>query len=201
VDAVEIDPVVTRIARAYFGLLRDEAKVYEMDARRFLITHDKRYDLIVMDTYGSSPIPFHLVTTEALALIRSHLVPGGILAMNVEAVGWHDVLIRSLAATANQQFDHVAVLPIAEPPDQFGSFVLLASDRALNLKDEPPVPQDRFTPEYDRAHAWDNRFEVDTAGIPVLTDDLNPIDIWAERANLEERRGLHALFSKPGIAW
>ena len=201
VDAVEIDPVVTKIARAYFGLLRDEAKVYEMDARRFLITHDKRYDLIVMDTYGSSPIPFHLVTTEALALIRSHLVPGGILAMNVEAVGWHDVLIRSLAATANQQFQHVTVLPIAEPPDQFGSFVLLASNRELNLKEEPPGPQDRFTPEYDRAHAWDNRYEVDTAGIPVLTDDLNPIDIWAERANLEERRGLHAFFKKPGIAW
>jgi predicted membrane-bound spermidine synthase len=201
VDAVEIDPVVTKIARAYFGLLRDEAKVYEMDARRFLVTHDKRYDLIVVDALGSSPVPFHLVTTEALALIRSHLVPGGVLAMNVEAVGWHNVLIRSLAATVNRQFQHVTVLPIAEPPDQFGSFVLLASNRALSLREEPPVPQDRFTPEYDRAHAWDNRFQVDTAGIPVLTDDLNPIDVWAERANLEERKRLHALFSKPGIAW
>jgi len=201
VDAVEIDPVVTRIARAYFGLLRDEAKVYEMDARRFLITHDKRYDLIVMDALGSNLIPFHLVTTEALALIRSRLVPGGILAMNIEAVGWDDVLIRSLAATANQQFQHVTVLPIAEPPDQFGSFVLLASSRALDLKEEPPVPRDRFSPEYDRAHAWDNRFKVNVTGIPVLTDELNPIDIWAERANIEERKGLHALFSKPGIAW
>jgi spermidine synthase len=201
VDAVEIDPVVTKVARTYFGLRPDEAEVYEMDARQFLLTHEKEYDLIVMDAFGSSSIPFHLVTAEAFGLIRSHLKPGGILAMNVEAVGWRDLIVRSLAATAHQQFDHVTVLPIAEPPDQLGNLVLLASNRVLDLKEEPPVPQDRSTPEYDRAHAWDNRFEVDDAGIPVLTDELNPIDTWSERVNLVARRRLHEFFDKPGIAW
>ena len=201
VDAVEIDPAVTKTARAYFGLLPDEAEVYEMDARQFLLTHEKNYDLIVMDAFGSSSIPFHLVTAEAFGLIRSHLVPGGILAMNVEAVGWRDMIVRSLAATAHQQFDHVTVLPIAEPPDQLGNLVLMASSRALDLKLEPPVPMDRFSAEYDRAHAWDNRFEVDTVGIPVLTDELNPIDTWSERVNLVARRELHEFFDKRDIAW
>jgi len=201
VDAVEIDPVVTRIARTHFGLRPDEAEIYEMDARQFLITHDKTYDLIVMDAFGSSSIPFHLVTAEAFGLIRSRLVPGGILAMNVEAVGWHDVIVRSLAATANRQFEHVTVLPIAEPPDQLGNLVLLASSRALDLKEEPLVPRDRFSPEYDRAHAWDNRFKVDVADAPVLTDELNPIDVWAERVNLVARKQLHDLFRERGISW
>jgi len=201
VDAVEIDPAVTRVAGEYFGLEPDQATVYEMDARQFLIGHEKKYDLIVMDVFGSSYIPFHLVTAEAFGLLQNHLVPGGILAMNVEAVGWHDMVVRSLAATAHQHFEHVTLLPIAEPPDQLGNLVLMASTRPLDLREEPPVPMDRFSPEYDRAHAWDNRFEENAAGVPVLTDDLNPIDIWAERISLAARKELHATFKAQGIAW
>lgn len=201
VDAVEIDPVVTAMAHAHFGLRPDEARVYEMDARQFLITHDQLYDLIVMDAFGSSAIPFHLVTTEAFALIRSRLLPEGIFAMNMEAVGWDDVIVQSLAATAKQQFAHVVVLPIAEPPDQIGNLILFASDRALDLLEEPPAPTDRFSAAYDQTHAWDNRFEVDVTGIPVLTDDLNPIDIWSERVNLVARKDLHEYFKEPGMSW
>jgi spermidine synthase len=201
VDAVEIDPAVTRVARTYFGLDPAEAEVYEMDARRFLISRDRTYDVIVMDAFGSSSIPFHLVTAEAFGLIRSHLAPGGVLAMNFKAAGWDDVIVRSLAATAKRQFAHVIVLPIAEPPGQLGNVVLLASSRELDLEEEPAVPRDRFSPEYDRAHAWDNRFEVDVTGIRVLTDDINPIDVWSERVNLAARKELHALFAERGVVW
>jgi spermidine synthase len=201
VDAVEIDPVVTRMARDYFGLSENEAQVYTMDGRQYLINHDKVYDIIVMDAFGSSSIPFHLVTEEAFGLIRSRLTPDGILAMNFEAVGWHDVIVKSLAATAGRQFKHVIVLPIAEPPDQLGNLILLASNRSLSLEKELPVPMDRFSPEYDRAHSWDNRFEVNVKGITVLTDDLNPVDIWSERVNLVSRRELHAFLNERGTAW
>ena len=195
VDAVEIDPAVTRVAREHFGLPPDAARVFHMDGRRFLMTGEDAYDLIVMDAFGSSSIPFHLVTREAFALIRSRLAPSGIVAMNVEAVGWHDVLVHALAATMGEQFAHVVVLPMAEPPNQLGNLVLLASDRELELEEEPPVPTYRFSSDYHRAHAWDNRFQVDAAGAPILTDDHNPIDIWAERINLVARKQLHAYFA------
>jgi spermidine synthase len=200
VDAVEIDPAVTRVAHKYFGLDPAEARVYGTDPRRFLLTRDQTYDLVVMDA-GGGALPFHLVTTEALGLIRSHLAPGGVLALNVEAVGWDDPIIRSLAATAEQQFAHVLVLPIAEPPSCVGNLVLLASNSRLDLDEEPPVPRDRFSPAYDRAHAWDNRFEADVTGSRVLTDDRNPIGVWSERVNLAARRELHASFAKHGVAW
>lgn len=201
IDAVEIDPVVTRMARKYFGLLDTEAKVYDMDGRQFLITSDKIYDLVIMDAYGSSSIPFHLVTEEAFGLVKSHLKPNGVLAANVETLGWLGATVKSMAATLNRQFSHVTVFPIAEPPDQFGNLVLMASDRELTLKQELPRPMDRFSPEYDRAHAWDNRFVVDTKGVAALTDDLNPIDIWSERVNLASRKQLHTFIDKRGIAW
>jgi spermidine synthase len=201
VDAVEINPGVTRVACRYFGLDSTDAEVYEMDARRFLLAHNWTYDVIVMDAFGSSSIPFHLVTTEALGLIRSRLAPGGILVMNLEAVGWHDVVVRSIAATARQHFDHALVLPIIEPPDQPGNVVLLASDREVNLDLELPAPRDRFGAAYDRAHAWDNRFEVPVVGNQVLTDEFDPVDVWSERVNLAVRREFHAAWAGRGVAW
>jgi spermidine synthase len=201
VDAVEIDPVVTKMAYEFFMLKPDEARVYTMDARQHLMTHDKQYDIIVMDAFGSSAIPFHLVTEEAFELIRSRLKPGGILAMNIEAVGWHDRLVHSLAVTAGQAFSQVRVLPMAEPPSEIGNLVIMAADRSLELAEDPPVPSGRFTAEYDRAHAWDNRFEVESDGVTILTDRLNPVDIWAERINVVARKQLHEYFGDRGIAW
>lgn len=184
VDCVEIDPVVTRVARQHFDLADDEAAVHHMDGRRFLVTSKETFDIVVMDAFGSSSIPFHLVTRESFSRIRSRLAANGILAMNVESTGWHDAFVHSLAATMQQVFEHVVVLPMAEPPNTFGNLILMASDRPLELTYEPPVPSSRFSREYNQAHAWDNRFEVDPGGVPTLTDDYNPVDVWAQRINL-----------------
>lgn len=200
-DAVEIDPAVTQLAREYFMLKPDEAQVFEMDGRQFLISSNKTYDLIIMDAFGSSAIPFHLVTKEAFALIRSRLAPDGVLAMNIEAVGWRDKLVLSLAATAKTQFEHVLALPIAEPPNKIGNLILLMSNRTLELAEDPPVPSYRFSPEYDRAHAWDNRFVPEIEDACILTDELSPVDVWAERINLVARKELHQVFKERGISW
>ncbi len=87
VEAIEIDPVVVEFARKHFGLDPSEGVIYPMDGRQFLITQDKTYDVIVMDAFGSSSIPFHLVTQESFALIASHLKAGGIFALNIESNG------------------------------------------------------------------------------------------------------------------
>jgi spermidine synthase len=199
VDAVEIDPAVTRLAREHFHFEDRHARVRHQDGRRYLIETDRAYDLIVMDAFGSSSIPFHLVTREAFALARARLRPGGVLALNVWAVGWHDVLVHALAATLRTQFAHVLALPLAEPPDRLDNLILLASDRPLDLAEEPPVPSDRFSAEYHRAHAWDNRFVPETRGIRPVTDDRNPVDLWSERINLASRRLLHAGPERPAL--
>lgn len=123
--------------------------------------------------------------------------------MNIEAVGWNDVLVRSLAATLGRVFANVSVLPIAEPPDQIGNLVLVASDRPIELDaaHEPEIPASRMRPEYREFHAWNNRFEADTAGAHVLTDDLNPVALWAERINRVARANLHHYFGPGGHSW
>jgi spermidine synthase len=196
VDAVEIDPVVTRFAFAYFGLDSTESRIFNMDGRHYLITCKEDYDVIVLDAFGSSSIPFHLVTTEAFELISKKLKPGGILAVNVESIGWTDIIVRSLDATLKTRFSHVLALPIAEPPNRLGNVILFASDREFKLLKEISPPTWRFSAEYDQTHAWDNRFEPSIDGVPVLTDDLNPVDVWAERINLAARRNLQKYFGR-----
>lgn len=201
VDAVEIDPVVTRVARRDFGLTESEARVHHADGRSWLGSSTEAYDAIVLDAFGSSSIPFHLVTSESFELAAERLTPGGVLALNVECIGWDDPLVRSLAATLRERFAHVLALPIAEPPDQLGNLILFASQRELDIAREIPPTPDRWSSVYDKNHAWDNRFapEADAAAV-VLTDDLNPVDIWSDRINHAARRDLHGRFGS-GLGW
>jgi predicted membrane-bound spermidine synthase len=201
VDAVEIDPVVVQFAYDYFALKPSDARIFEMDGRRFLRESREMYDMIVFDAFGGGNIPFQLVTLEAFDLAASRLRPDGIVVLNIESIGWNDDIVRSIAATLKTRFEHVMALPIAEPPNTLGNIILLASNRELELPGELPIPEDRFSPEYDRAHAWDNRFEPETAGVSILTDDRNPVALWGERINYSARKKLHEYFADADVRW
>lgn len=201
IDAVEIDPVVADLAYQYFGLKESDAHLFIMDGRQYLQSHPEKYDYIILDAFGSSSIPFHLVTRESFGLIASRLNPGGVLAINIESQGWHDLLVRSLTATLKQHFQNVLALPIGEPPNKLDNLVLLAANRELELVYELPPTEDRFSEAYHKNHAWDNRFEPDSRNAPVLSDDLNPVDLWSERINLAARKKLHQQFGGRGLDW
>jgi spermidine synthase len=199
VQSVEIDPVVTKMARAHFGLTDADGLVDHADGRRWLVDHDDVFDLIILDAYGSSSVPFHLTTTEAFALMKSRLRPGGVLAMNIEAVGWDDILVRSLAATVGKHFANVKLLPIVEPPSDLGNLVLLASDTSLELSGELPSPPDRWSGDYNRMHAWDNAFTVPAGRGQVLTDENNPVSVWSDHVNVAARGKVREWLSGSGL--
>ena len=205
VDAVEIDPVVVQLAETYFNLKPDEAAIFPMDGRQFLNQSDGTYDVIILDAFGGGSIPFHLITAEVFALMKSHLTPDGTIGINVEALGWHDIIVRSVAATLQTSFSNVIALPIAEPPTEFGNVVLFASDRKFVLEQEITRdysnPDFRFSSNYWKVHGWDNLFEPNTRNAPVLTDDRNPIDVWSEDINYASRKSLHSYFSDVKNSW
>jgi hypothetical protein len=49
-------------------------------------------------------------------------------------------------------------------------------------------------------HAWDNRFVPDMK-TRILTDDLNPVNVWSARINLVARGDLYAYFGRNGLSW
>ena len=120
IDSVEINRMVTELAYRDFGLEASETKIFHMDGRRYLRTTDERYDVIIVDAFGSSSIPFHLVTREAFALMAAQLKPGGVVAINVESIGWRDILVRALAATLKQEFSEVLRCPSPSRPTRWG---------------------------------------------------------------------------------
>ena len=197
VDAVEIDPEVPKLAAAYFRLRPFNARVIVAEGRQFLQRSRDAYDVVFFDAFGSASIPFHLVTREAFAAAKARLTPGGILALNVETVGWKDPIVNALVATLQTSFRNVIALPTAEPPDRLGNVILMASDRDLEVTPEQlgdPVAslanEDEHFRVVSRHHGWENLYRPRN-GV-VLTDDWNPVDLRAEEINLVARRWLRA---------
>lgn len=102
-DLVEIDPEVSRVAKEYFDFkVDDNMRESAQDGRVFLRSSDRKYDLIFLDAYNDSSVPFHLTTKEFLELCKEHLTPDGVLASNV----WSQELNRYFTAQVDT-YKHV----------------------------------------------------------------------------------------------
>jgi predicted membrane-bound spermidine synthase len=111
IDAVEIDPVVTRVAREQFGIVPGpRLRVHVDDARRFLAAAGDDYDVVQADLFRGGPdIPSHLVTEEFFGLVRRRLRPGGVAMVNVFDVAPEHPVLVSVAATLARVFPSVFV--------------------------------------------------------------------------------------------
>ncbi len=203
IEAVEIDPSVVEAARQYFGLRPQDATIVVDDARHFLRESNEKWDLILVDAFGSSSIPFHLVSKEFFALAKEHLTSQGILAMNVECRQWYDPLVASVGMTMEQEFPKVWALPTQEPPNTLGNVVLLGlADPDFELpEDKLPRPLDFVNDDYEHwrvvqmNHAWDNRFDpAELNNGQILSDDRNPVDLWSNAVNRAARVELRKFF-------
>jgi hypothetical protein len=83
----EINPLVRPIAQNLFTYLRDspaQITFADGDARTSLTREaPQNFDVLVVDAFSGDAIPLHLLTTEAIALYKKHLAPGGIVAFHV----------------------------------------------------------------------------------------------------------------------
>jgi len=112
IDGVELDPAVSRVGRRYFGMSENPGlTVHAEDARPFLRSTAERYDLIVVDAYRQPYVPFYLATREFFRLIRDHLRPGGIVALNVAAVPDDKRLVSAVGGTLAADFPQVFEWP------------------------------------------------------------------------------------------
>lgn len=85
IDGVEIDSKLTKVGEKFFGLKLDKNKttIIHNDARYYLNTTEKFYDVIIIDIYAGSPyIPFHLSTVEFFKLVENKLQDDGVIAIN-----------------------------------------------------------------------------------------------------------------------
>jgi spermidine synthase len=181
IDGVEIDPAITAAARRWFALdTIPNLHVITADARAYLLTTRRRYDLICIDAYRQPYIPFQLSTREFFEVVRNHLTPGGIVALNVSRVPGHRGLVHALARTVRDVFGNAWTWDAL----RFNSLVF-ASD--------PPLTRAQIAaraaniPRRIRPLAPLFRRHVAASGFrgTLLTDDRAPVEWIADRGMLE----------------
>lgn len=83
----EINPAVIAIAKRDFSFIGKSDAAIEIalgDARLNLEREPPQgFDVLAVDAFSSDAIPVHLITSEALAIYRRHVRPGGIIAFHV----------------------------------------------------------------------------------------------------------------------
>lgn len=181
-NAVEINPAVVSAARQWFGYA-PQGDVTVDDARHFLAREPRTYDYIVLDVFTGDTTPGHLLTEEAMRLVRARLKPGGILAANL--IGAPPPASRatlSILRTARAVFPHVKMVPCfdTDDPEALGNIILLARDEPLPRFDAAIVRLDAVHPMAREAVGRFIGGEWEPPGAaeaPVWTDERNPSDV------------------------
>ncbi len=109
IDAVELDGELTKVGREYFDLSGPNLHTHTADARPWLASTTRRFDVIMIDAYRQPYIPFYLTTAEFFALVRDRLEPGGLVIVNVAQPVGSTSLEKVLAATMRTAFGDDAV--------------------------------------------------------------------------------------------
>lgn len=178
--AVEIDPVVARVAFLHFGLRPGQLRLEIDDGRNVLRRHKGRFDFLIVDAFAGGSPAAHLFSREAFLEMKAALRPGGVIGLNVVTRGWRDGLVADLTVTLKPVFASVVAAGTAHRPGELGNVIFFASDRPLAL----PA---RFL---ERAHA--RPVELDETGGSILTDERNRLDALAAPVEEEMRRQLRA---------
>ena len=185
VDVAEIDPEVTTVAEQYFGVNASNPRlhIYNDDGRIFLEQTNQRYDLIVLDAYSRSYVPFHLMTLEFFNLITRHLTPNGIVISNLISgtTTTNDQLLTAETNTMLKAFPNVYTFAVnGAGYTEAQNVIILATltthhftendfEQLASTSSIVHVPSLRdYVTNYFTLPAQNN--------LPVLTDDYAPVD-------------------------
>jgi hypothetical protein len=178
VTAVDIDPVILRLGaerhpdRPYSD---PRVTIVNDDARHFLRTTAKKYDLIVFalidsltvqSSFSGVRLESYMFTKESFEAVRDHLSPRGVMALyNYFREKW---LVDRLANTVADVFGSEPLGHVHQDRAYLG--VMLAGPRVAELPAAPRLPED--VDAYGQPHAPSPAHPlVRDASVSIATDD------------------------------
>jgi spermidine synthase len=184
ITCVELDPEVIRMAKKYFGVTETPTmRLVAKDGRSFLRETDKSYDLIMVDAYRGTFVPFHLLTKEFFQTLKTRLKPGGVTAQNIEPT---TMLYDSALATLKAVFDQVEIY------EADGNVVAIAYDGPVKAGSEIAGRMSALQAKYQFRHPLpdllDRRRIVTAANAKVLTDDFAPVEALKATQRYNKKR-------------
>ena len=183
VDCVELDPIMVDVAREWFGF---SGNVTVKDGRQYLESCEKTYDFCLLDAYSGDVLPPHLITVEAIQLVRSVLSQEGVLAVNFIGSP-RGAAFESVRATLEKVFANVRSFR-SRAGTGVQAITLFASDGLLEFNGGWLSDVGEFA-GVDPVSADLLRMEIGR-GRPatVLTDDHNPLDALRAGEVMRRRR-------------
>jgi len=183
VDVVEIDPDVVAVAKDYFGVTDDpRMRVFMMDGRSFL-REAGTYDIVVLDAYSKTYVPFHLMTLEFFESLDEHLAPGGVVVSNLisSLIGDTSDLLKAEVNTIAGVLPQVYLFPTRSGQLSLLQNIILVATKSPTRLDEVDlmraaevypvegVPLERYA---------DTLFDLELSSDIelVLTDDYAPAE-------------------------
>jgi len=208
--AVEIDPGVTRAARAAFGLAEDAPmEIIHLDARNYLADAVRRnrgtpgsippFDFIICDSISDYTVPYHLTTKEFLEDVRELLKPDGLFIMNTVDIFESGRFMNAVNQTLREVFPHVAAVSTEQDPAQRDTTVWAAGFSEIH---PDRVPGSLRHPERFRGFVLEDRHFEDLQarnGECVLTDDWAPVENLLAPVVRRDRTGLLSAALQAGI--
>ena len=184
VDVVEIDPEVTTIAEEYFAVNASNPRlhIYTSDGRVFLQQSHQRYDLIVLDAYSRSYVPFHLMTTEFFKLVYAHLGVDGVVVSNLISgiTPENDQLLTAEINTIHTVFYNVYTFAVEGPSYTDAQNVeILATNLPEHLDEngwEQLASSSHVVRIQEMSNYVTNYLVVQSSDSPILTDDYAPVE-------------------------
>lgn len=162
ITVVEIDPALPAISEDYFYY--EPAKnitVVSEDARTFLNDNRKKYDIVVVDAFSHTTIPFTLTTREYAAALENAVSPNGQVMVNliVSTHGSCGELFAGIDKSYKSSFVHGAYFP--------------------RYPNSTNVRQNLIAAYANQEHAWPGQAKNVAAKLPggqSFTDDFAPTD-------------------------
>ena len=186
IDGVELDPAVSAAGRRFFEMGKTPGlEIHDLDARAYLRRTDRRYDLIIVDAYRPPYVPFYLATREFFELVRDHLNPGGVVALNVATTPEDHRLAEEIGGTL------ASVIPAtaAWQPLRFNQIVVARKEPVQARKIFPTGELAPLTSDLARhlrpVRPSDDPWTDDRAPVEWITDRMI-VEFAAEGGRFEE---------------
>lgn len=196
IDVCELDQRIADVAFEYFGV-KNEFNLQIDDARHYLRTNKKKYDLIVFDVFKGENPPAYLLSKENFEHLNSLIKLNGIIAINFNGFlnGKIGKSGRSIIKTILNS-DYQLRLFTSQGKENERNMIMIVSKHTI---DYTPYQNSKVYAElYSGLLISDIRnyeipvSSVDTADALVLTDDKPILDIinvdaaknWRDHYNL-----------------
>lgn len=179
VEGVEIDSKITDLAYEYFDMPQT-VDVTTYDGRAYLQAVETKYDVILVDAYQDITIPFQMSSVEFFGLVRDHLVPGGVMAVNLNMHSDGEGSInQALCDTIASLFPSVYTIDVPGTTNR-ELFAALDGDPAQWLADNLSQVSDPALSAH--LETVETGLTAYTGGHHILTDDRAPVEVLGMRA-------------------